>query len=372
MPRVAPATIETDLRQSLYDTGSLILAALPCQQSSARAEPHIVEPSISRQQKPSASPETETNAGAETEAVIAIEGIKIGIPRKMSEQLLQAEDEVKLGQDIQRGKRAGQRLEAMDETGMNNAVFDGKIISRATLEEYVAAGDVAFWQFVKANKALVGWSVRVLYRSEFDFFDGTIDNELLDEVIAHIYTDKDHGLLRAVKDFDPMMGNKFSTYAVFWIRKSLQMWIAQNMQIPINLYAYRKLQKLRRMQSSISKTIVSNVSNEIKAYASYQCSSLDDMVKYGDEETSWQELVADPRSTLAETAVDTRLTLAEALGRLTSLQRQIITREFGFDGAQPQTLKQQASELGLSMTRLAIQRNAAMKVLMPQLAVLLE
>jgi hypothetical protein len=358
-----------DLRQSFYDAGSLILAAWPCHLSNAGVEPHIVEPSISGQQKPGASPEVETNAEAEAEAVVAIGGIKIGIPRKMSEQLLQAKDEVKLGQDIQRGRRASQRLEDIDAIGMNNAAFDGKIISRTTLEEYVAAGDTAFWQFVRANKALVGWSVRVLYRAEFDFFDRAIDNELLDEVIAHIYTDKDHGLLRAVKDFDPTIGNKFCTYAVFWIRKSLQMWIAQNMQIPINLYAYRKLQKLRGMQSSTSQTIVSD---EIKAYANYRCNSLDDVVKYGDKETSWQELVADPRSTLAETAIDTRLTLAAALGRLTSLQRQIITREFGLDAGEPQTPKKQAIELGLSMARLDVQRNAAMKVLKSQLAALLE
>ena len=55
------------------------------------------------------------------------------------------------------------------------------------------------------------------------------------------------GLMKAIERFDPEMGNRFSTYAVWWIRKEVQKAVTeQSRVIRLPQYGRSKIARLRR------------------------------------------------------------------------------------------------------------------------------
>jgi RNA polymerase primary sigma factor len=110
--------------------------------------------------------------------------------------LLSAEEEVALARHIEAGRRAQERLD--------NGCRPGE---RAGLKEVVANGQSARDHLVLANTRLVV-SVAKAYRGR-----GLSLADLIQEGNA--------GLLVAVDRFDYQLGNRFSTYATWWIRQAV-------------------------------------------------------------------------------------------------------------------------------------------------------
>jgi len=62
------------------------------------------------------------------------------------------------------------------------------------------------------------------------------------------------GLIRAVQDFDPSTGNKFSTYATWWIKQSIRRAIANKSRtIRIPSYMLSKISKLKAVSSNLTE-----------------------------------------------------------------------------------------------------------------------
>jgi RNA polymerase primary sigma factor len=130
--------------------------------------------------------------------------------------LLRPEDEVRLGRAIKAGQAADELLEAGPQgTDLQQLIAISK------------AGRSAHAELVRANLRLVVSIAKAgRYRlSGVEFIDRIQDGNV--------------GLMRAADKFDPTLGYKFSTYATWWIRQSIDRGIADRgrlVRIPVHLH----------------------------------------------------------------------------------------------------------------------------------------
>src|SRR4028119_1612122 len=121
--------------------------------------------------------------------------------------------------------RAGKLLDAQEE----------KILSRRARE-----GDVASRRpRIRGTRGLVS-SIAKKYRGR-----GVLFEDLIQEGNA--------GLIRAVEKFDPEMGNRFSTYATWWIRQAVTRAVADSARtVRLPAHVVDALYRLRRAENALS------------------------------------------------------------------------------------------------------------------------
>ena len=129
--------------------------------------------------------------------------------------LLSAEEEAEVAQRIEAGLYADHLL------GLGRYSTRRE---RHELERVRADGRTAFNQMVASNLRLVVSIAKKYSRSKVDFLDRIQEGNL--------------GLVRAVQKFDYARGNKFSTYATWWIRQGIERGNADfsnTIRIPVHL-----------------------------------------------------------------------------------------------------------------------------------------
>nr|WP_083915969.1 sigma-70 family RNA polymerase sigma factor [Micromonospora lupini] len=147
--------------------------------------------------------------------------------------LIGASREVELWSLISQGVAARKELEAGGKELAPSA--------RLSLERRVADGRRAHAELVCANLRLVVSIAKQRHydRSGVEFADRIQDGNI--------------GLMRAADKFDGSMGNKFSTYATWWIRQSIDRGVAdrgRTIRIPVHLH--EKARKVRRAVSRLT------------------------------------------------------------------------------------------------------------------------
>jgi len=276
------------------------------------------------------------------------------------EPLLTREEEVELAKKIERGREAKKQL-AQSHEG---------VAASSQLRQLVAEGKAARDKFIRANTRLVV-NIAKKYRNKGMPFSDLIQAGNL-------------GLIKAVDKFEYQQGNKFSTYATWWIRQSITRSLTQQsrtIRIPDHLSnRIRKVhQAARTLEQSLGRQPrPSEIAHQMGLTQerverllriSRRPLSLNRPVNREDEQSELGSFIEDENTpTPSESAAQHLLKedLEELLNELEPREARILRLRFGLQDNRTYTLEELGERFGVSRERIRqIERKALRKLRNP-------
>ena len=296
-------------------------------------------------------------------AVSADDPVGLYFRQMAQEPLLTAHEEVDLAKRIELGKEIALKMESMRRIDPEQ---------RRQFEAIIRDGQAAREHLGRANTRLVV-SIAKRYMGQ-----GLPFPDLIQEGNV--------GLMRAVDKYDYQRGNRFSTYATWWIRQAITRALAQKTRtIRIPLHMTERIRQMYRTAQSLEQSLGRRPTpEEIAAEMDIPAENVRGMMDASQHAIALERPVGDdgdsefgdfiedqdtPSPVESATQHLLQETIEEVLSELTPRQSHILRLRFGLGGGDPHTLEEIANKFGLSRERIRqLEKEALRRLRHPRLA----
>ncbi len=283
--------------------------------------------------------------------------------REMGQQgLLSAEEEVQLAKEIEAGRLAEKVMAEED-------LDEDQLYDYTRMRE---VGDAARAHLIRANTRLVV-SIAKKYRGRgLQFLD--------------LIQEGNVGLMKAVEKYDYRRGNRFSTYATWWIRQAVTRALANHgrtIRIPAHLGG--RISKLYQVAQELEQELGRQpTAEEIAANMDLPAERVRWMLRTSRQPVHLERPVGDESDAElgdfiedielpqpAETVAQNMLTeeIGEILDQLTPREARILRLRYGLQDGESRTLKEVGEMFGLSRERIRqLEKEALRKLRHPNFA----
>jgi RNA polymerase primary sigma factor len=282
--------------------------------------------------------------------------LSVYLAEMAQEPLLTHDEEIELAQEIELGLQAEQAIRETDYTAEEYE----------RLQAQVEAGQASRERLGRANTRLVV-SIAKRYRGSGIPFTDLIQNGNV-------------GLMRAVDRYDYRTGNRFSTYATWWIRQAVTRSLAnQGRIIRIPVHTGGRMRKMAQVAQRLEKEQGERPTpEEVAAEMDESPEKVRQMMRWATRPISLElpvgeegdaelgDFIAAEEMAGPEERTDAQLlneTVDRLLKELSPREARVLRLRYGLEDGKTRTLKEIAEKFGLSRERIRqIEREALAKI----------
>ena len=277
------------------------------------------------------------------------DAIKLFINEISKHRLLSFEEEVEFSRIIQKSIKAKNKIDKL--------IKENKVISSEKIKEYndlQNEADESRKIMIESNLRLVVYIAKKYTNRGLHFLDLIQEGSM--------------GLMKAVNKFDPNKGCKFSTYATWWIKQSINRAIAdQARTIRVPVHVHDAIIKLSRITNLLTQELKRNpTAEEIAIKMNISPDRVIHLQQLSNEPRSFDENIGDDESLLGDFIPDVneenpleyteRLLYLEDLEKVLEIlspkEQKVIRLRFGLNGDPPMTLEEVGKEFRLTRERI--------------------